>query len=88
MPGCDGSGVAERSYLPHEARAGSQEELPHARGQGRWMRGATPRPRSGGCAGTGGPKRATPRPKSGGAAVSRYPLSKVRRRGCALLEQP
>jgi len=29
---------------------GGQEELPHARGQGWWLRGATPCPRSGGCA--------------------------------------
>ncbi|CAI9151830.1 unnamed protein product [Rangifer tarandus platyrhynchus] len=38
-------------------------------------RGATQPPRSGCCAGTGG------------AAVRRYPLSKVRSNGCALLEQ-
>ena len=49
---------------------------------------ATPRPRSGGCAGAGGPRRATPRSRSGGAAVRRYPLSKVRSSGCTLLEQP
>ena len=48
----------------------------------------TPRLRSGGCAGTGGPRGATPRSRSGGAVVRRYPLSKVRSSGCALLEQP
>ena len=46
-----------------------------------------PRPRSGGCAGTGGPRGATPRSRPGGAAVRRYPSSKVRSSGCALLEQ-
>ena len=46
------------------------------------------RPKSGGCAGTGGPRGATPRSRSGGAAVRRYPSSKVRSNSCALLEQP
>ena len=32
-----------------------QEELPHVQGQGRWPGGATPRPRSSGCAGAEGP---------------------------------
>ena len=45
-------------------------------------------PRSGGCAGAGGPRGAIPRSRSGGAAVRRYPSSKVRSSGCALLEQP
>jgi len=69
-------------------RGGDQEELPHIRGQGRWLGGATPHPKSGGYTGTGGPRGATPRSRSGGAAVRRYPSSKVRRSGCALLEQP
>ena len=38
--------------------------------------------------GAGGPRGATPRSRSGGAAVRRYPSSKVRSSGCALLEQP
>ena len=33
-----------------EVRGGGQEELPHVRGQGRRPGGASPRPRSGGCA--------------------------------------
>nr|CAI9709583.1 unnamed protein product [Rangifer tarandus platyrhynchus] len=37
-----------------------------------WPRGATPRPRRGGCMGPGGPRGATPRSGSGGAAVRRY----------------
>ena len=49
---------------------------------GRQPRGATPHPRSGGCMGAGGPIGATPRSRSGGAT-----LTKVRSRGCALLEQ-
>ena len=36
----------------------------------------------------GGLKGATPCSRSGGVAVSRYPLSKVRRSICTLLEQP
>ena len=43
---------------------------------------------SGGCAGTRGPRGAIPRSRSGGAAVRRYPSSKVRSSGYALLEQP
>ena len=78
-----------------------RDELPDARGQGwrlggaipardqgRWPGGATPRPRSSGCTGTGGPRGAIPHSRSGGAAVRRYPSSKVRSSGCALLEQP
>ena len=34
-----------------EVRAGGQEELPHARGQGQRLGGETPCPRSSGCAG-------------------------------------
>ena len=45
--------AAERSYPTSKARGGS-------RGQGQWLGGATPRPRSGGCAGTGGPRGAIP----------------------------
>ena len=69
-----------------EAAAG--RSYPPAWGQGQQPGGATPRPRSGGCAGAGGPRGATPRSRSGRAAVRRYPSSKVRRSGCALLEQP
>ena len=58
-----------------EARGGSQEEQP-------------PCPRSGSCAGAGGPRGANPCSRSGGAAVMRHPLSKVRSSGCTLLEQP
>ena len=58
------------------------------RGQGRQPGGATPRPRSSGCPGAGGPRGAIPCSRSGGAVVRRYPLSKVRSSGCTLLEQP
>ena len=64
-----------------------RDELPDARGQGRKPGGTTPRPRSRGCAGAGGPRGTAPRSRSGGAAVRRYPSSKVRSSGCALLEQ-
>ena len=72
--GCDSAhSAAERSYPTLEARGGGRED---------------PRPRSGGCVGAGGPRGATPRSRSGGVAVRRYPSSKVRSSGCALLEQP
>ena len=87
--GCDGAhSTAERSHPTFEVRGSSREELPHARGQGRWPGGATPPPRSGGCMGAGGPRGAIPRSRSEGAAVRRYPSSKVRSSSCALLEQP
>ena len=47
-----------------------------------------PRPRSGGCTGTGGPREAIPRWRSGRSVVRRYLSSKVRSSGCTLLEQP
>ena len=46
----------------------SQEELPHVRGQGQWLRGATARLRVPGCDSTGAVKRV-------------YPKSEVRVRG-------
>ena len=87
VPGCDGTGSAKWSYPTSEARGGSREELPPARGQGQRPRGATPSPRSGGCVGAGGPRGATPCSRSGGMAVRRYPSYKVRSSGCTLLEQ-
>ena len=75
MPGCDSAGAVERSYPVSEV-------------QGPKPGGATPSPRSVGCAGAGGPKRAIPRSRSGGAVVRSYSSSKVRSGGCALLEQP
>ena len=32
MPGCDGAGMAERSYPTSEARDGGREEQPHVQG--------------------------------------------------------
>ena len=32
MPGCDGAGMAERSYPTSEARGGGREEQPHVQG--------------------------------------------------------
>ena len=46
----------------------SQEELPHVRGQGQWLRGATPRLRVPGCDSTGAVERG-------------YPMSEVRGSG-------
>ena len=101
MPGCNGAGAvvksypmsevraaARRSYPMSEVRGGGWEELPHARGQGLRPGGATPPPRNGGCAGAGEPRGAIPRSRSEGAVVRRYPSSKVRSSGCALLEEP
>ena len=42
--------------------------------EGWWSRGATPRPRSGGCLGAGGPRGATPCSRSGGVASEEIPI--------------
>ena len=47
VPGCNGTGMAERSYPTTEVRGSSREELPHVQGQRRQPRGATLRPRLG-----------------------------------------
>ena len=87
VPGCDGAGTAERSYPTSKARGGGREELPCIQGQGRRPGGATPPPRIGGFAGTGGPRGAITRSRSEGEVVRRYPSSKVRSSGCTLLEE-
>ena len=43
-----------------EAKGGGGEEQPHNPGQGRWPGGPTPRPKSRGCVGAGGPRGAIP----------------------------
>ena len=78
---------SQEDLLPPEARSGGWEELSQARGLGQWPREATPTPMSGGCLGTGRP-RSYSMFKVGGVAERRYPLSKVRKSGCILLEQP
>ena len=89
---CPRSGAAAgRNYpTPLSLRPGAAagRSNPHTRDQGRWPGGPTPRPRSRGCMGAGGARGAIPRLRSGRAAVRRYPSSKVRISGCALLEQP
>ena len=50
VPGCDGTGMAEKSYPASKVRGGSREELPDTRGQGWWPGGATPCPRPGAAA--------------------------------------
>ena len=81
------SGAATESARLRRHRSG-KEELLQAQGQGQWPRGATPRLRSSGCMGAGGPRGAASHSRSGVAAVRRYPLSKIMSSGCALLEQP
>ena len=74
VPGCNGAGIAEksypttrsgaaaeRSYPVSRVRGGGWEELPQARGERRRPGGPTPCPRGRGCAGAGGPTGAIPR---------------------------
>ena len=63
--------VARRSFPLPEARGSGWVELPHAQDQGWWPGRATPRPRSSGYAGTGGPRGATLHSRSGGVAMRR-----------------
>ena len=71
VPGGDGTGTAERSYPASEVRGISQEcQAATAQEQ---LRGATPRPRSSGCAGAGGPRGVIPCSRSGGAVVGDTP---------------
>ena len=90
--------AAGRSYPAFEVRGKGrecqastvQEYLKGAtptRPQGWQLGGVTPCPRSGGWMGTRGPGGAILCSRSGGEAVRRYPSSKVRNNGCALLEQ-
>ena len=53
MPGCDGTGIAERSYPTSEVR-GSSRECQAVMAQ-EWPRGATSRSRSGAAAGRSNP---------------------------------
>ena len=52
--------AAESSYPASEVRGVDWEEQPHTQGHRRWLGGATPRPRSSGCMGAGGPRGAIP----------------------------
>ena len=52
VPGCDGTGMAKRSYPASEVRGGSWEELPHA-----------PKPEA---KGGGGEEQPTPKARGGG----------------------
>ena len=74
--------AAETSYRMPEVRVAARRSyhMPKVRGGG--CR------RSSGCSGKGEQRGATPCSRSGRAAVRRYPSSKVRSSGCALLEQP
>ena len=74
---CGFSGTAGFSHLlTNASRTGAAANRSSPSSKERLLRGA------------GGLRGATPRSRSERAAVRRYPSSKVRSRGCALLEQP
>ena len=62
---------ARRTPCP---KGGGQEELPHVRGQGQWLRAP-------GCDGPGTAERSYPVSEVGGVAERSYPTSEVRGRG-------
>ena len=77
VPGCNGTGTAERNYLMSEARGNDQESYPKPEARGSSREEQPHRPRGD-----------IPRSRSGWAVVRRYPSSKVRSSSCTLLEQP
>ena len=92
------SGVAGRSHLAPEARGGDPEEPPRAQGQG-WQLGGATYARSQGRRLGGASRGAVAAQAQEGLEelshaegqeqrLRRYPSSKVRSSGCALLEQP
>ena len=66
MPGCDGAGMAERSYHESEVRSGGQEL--QAAPEQEQLRGVTPRLNSGAEAG-----RSYPPPKARGGGREEQP---------------
>ena len=91
-------GEARRSHLAPEARGGDAEEPPQARGQGRHLGGATHARGQGRRPGGATPEAVAAQAQEGLEELShaegqeqrlrRYPSSKVRSNGCALLELP
>ena len=69
--------VAKRSFPSPKFSGGGGEELPHARGQGRWLGGATPHLRSGAVAAG----RNYPTPEVRGRAERSNPTPKVKGNG-------
>ena len=59
------------TYIYSKPRGGGQEEVPHVRGQGQWLR--VP-----GCDGAGTAERSYPSPRSEAAAERSYPTSEAR----------
>ena len=81
------SGAAAKSARLQRRRK-AQKKLPHGLSSGAVAGRSNPTSKERWLRSAGGPRGAIPRSRSGGAAVRRYPLSKVRSSGCALLEQP
>ena len=73
-------GGATESARLRQHRSG-REELPHVRGQGRWLRGATPRPRSGAVAERSNPTSKEQWLRGRQRAERSYSTFKVRRGG-------
>ena len=84
VPGCDGTGAAERSYPTSKVRGGSWEEQPHVQGAVavRAQEGLEElfhvKVRRGGSEEIPLVQRKEQRLHFAGAAVKRYPTSKVR----------
>ena len=80
--GCDGAGMAERSYPTSEVRGSSLEELPHVRGQGQRPGVATRCPRPGLAAERSYPTSKERWLRGRRRAERSYSTFKVRRGGC------
>ena len=92
-PASEVRGGDERSYLVRGqgwwsgAVAGRRYPTPLSLRPGAAAGRTNPTSKEPCCAGAGGPRGAIPQWRSGRAVVRRYPSSKVRSNGCALLEQ-
>ena len=74
VPGCDGTGTAERSYPDPKAKDGGREEPPCVRSQGQCLRGATPRLRLGVAPeARATTRRSNPMPKARGGGQKEQP---------------
>ena len=79
MPGCDGTGMAKRSYPASEVGGNGREEIPCVGGQGQRPRRATPCPRPGSAPeAKGSSRKEQPHGRGQGSDPEQQPTPKAR----------